>query len=83
LKQPQIFQTLEKQSLIYARIKNIPPEEAYAEYERLNADEPETLSNLEKWSLAGEAAKYGGDAGMARAVQIIPSSLVRSDRTNS
>lgn len=61
-----------------ARIKNMSPEEAYAEYERLNADEPETLSNLEKWSLAGEAAPYGGDAGKARAVQIIPSSLVRS-----
>jgi len=60
------------------RIKNMSPEEAYAEYERLNADEPETLSNLEKWSLAGEAAPYGGDAGKARAVQIIPSSLVRS-----
>jgi hypothetical protein len=61
-----------------SRIKNIPLEEAYAEYERLNEDEPETLSNLEKWSLAGEAAPYGGDAGKARAVQIIPSSLVRS-----
>jgi hypothetical protein len=44
----------------------------------LDADEPETLSDLEKWSLAGEAAPYGGDAGKARAVQIIPSSLVRS-----
>jgi len=61
-----------------SRIKNIPLEEAYAEYERLNEDEPETLSDLEKWSLAGEAAPYGGDAGKARAVQIIPSSLVRS-----
>ena len=61
-----------------SRIKNIPLADAYAEYERLNADEPETLSDLEKWSLAGEAAPYGGDAGKARAVQIIPSSLVRS-----
>lgn len=61
-----------------AEMKGLSIEGAFAEYERLQQDQPEVMTNFEKWSAAGELDQYGGDAGKARAVGVVPTTVLRS-----
>lgn len=61
-----------------AEMKGLSIEGAFAEYERLQQDQPEVLTNIEKWQASPDLDPYGGVAGQARAVGVIPVSVLRS-----